>query len=409
MWSEVFFNKVGGFSREVWISNFAGFSHHLTVGMIHFLPPLYALRLGGSPGIVGLVAAASSLGGLVLALPGGKVIDRLGARKAALYAVTLKIMAILLYLVIASPIGLTLPSFLTSLFGTMTVLSLQSYVSGLSRGVERARGISDFAVFSSVGELAGPLLAGAIADLFGYPMAFLAAASMGTLNLVAVFYFSDTNTTPRVSERRKPLRGFRGLLLDRRVQAVLWASCILSSLRSFHRAFLPALLYEAFSATQIGSLFFVAGIASFLGRSAVRWTVKISPLEKTLPMSLILNAAPTILIAVFSSYAALSGSMFLFGAGNGYVTVVTVVLIAEYVSSGERGLALGMRLTAMRLGAFIGQVAFGTFAEMTSVAAAFVGMGTVGLAVGLLLIFLHHTPSSAAYSEEPDGDSGDIQ
>jgi MFS family permease len=372
--------------RAAWLANATGLANQLVVSMAHFLTPLYALGLGASPVVVGIIASASSAAGMIIALPAGKTIDQLGPRKALIYATVLKTLSLLIYLVTSAALALVLPTFLIGVFGTVAILAFHSYVSGLSQGVQRAKGISDFAFFSSVGELAGPVVAGALVDLVSFKAAFAYSALICVLTLISLWFLPAVSESAPAEEKKTPLRGFRGLLTHREVQSVLMGSSSFALLRSFLRAFLPVLLYNTFSATEIGSLFFVTTVASLLGRSAVRWTVKLWPMKKTLPMCVALNALPLILMPGATwGYVPLAALMALFGISNGFLGVVTAVQTADTVAAQERGLAFGIRTTSMRFGSMVGQLGFGAIAEVASVSLSFFGAGTVGIVCALLL------------------------
>jgi len=380
-------------ARAVRLANMTGFANQLSVGMVHFLIPLYALELGASPGVVGLVASASSIAGFVIALPAGKKIDRLGPKKAVSYATLCKVLSMLIFLFISAPLALILPTFLIGVFGTVAILGFHSYVSGLGQGSQRTKGISDFALFSSLAELAGPVLAGGLADLVSFKAAFTCTAIFSALTLIPLWYLPVAEQVG-AEEKPTPLRGFRGLLSHRAVQMVLLGSGSFAMLRSFHRAFLPVLLYQAYSATEIASFFAVTTVAAVLGRSAVRWTAGLWSVEKSLTISILANALPLMLMPITLSHLPLALLTALFGISNGFLGVITVVHIADTVAAQERGLAFGMRTTLMRFGSFTGQLAFGSLAEITSIALSFFGMGLVGIIGAIILAILRSRSSS---------------
>jgi len=386
-------------SRAVLLANMTGFANQLAVSMAHFLTPLFALELGASPGVVGLIASASSIAGFVIALPAGKAIDRLGAKRAVSYATLCKTLSIVIFLVAGAPIALIVPTFLIGVFGTIAILGFHSYVSGLAHGTQRTKGISDFALFSSLAELAGPVGAGSLADLVGFRAAFTCTAIFSALTLLPLWYLPAA-AQARAEERLTPLRGFRGLLLYRGVQVVLLGSGSFAMLRSFHRAFLPVLLYDTYSATEIASLFAVTTVASVIGRSAVRWTAKLWSVEKALTFAIVANAVPLMLMPITLSYLPLAVMMAVFGVSNGFLGVVTVVHTADTVAAQERGLAFGIRTTLMRFGSFTGQLAFGSFAEITSISLSFFGMGLIGIGAAVMLLWLAGRESLAATAEK---------
>ena len=137
-------------------------------------------------------------------------------------------------------------------------------------------------------------------------------------------------------------------------------------------------------------------VASVIGRSAVRWTAKLWSVEKGLTLAILANAVPLMLMPTTFSYLPLAAMMAVFGVSNGFLGVVTVVHTADTVSAPEGGLAFGIRTTLMRFGSFTGQLAFGTFAENTSVSLSFFGMGLIGIVAAVMLLRLAGRESLAA-------------
>ena len=276
----------GSSSVAVWVVCCCAAAHHLTTGMVHFLPALYALEMGASPAVIGLVPAAHSLPGLLLALPGGKVVDRLGPRRVALSATLCRVAAVLCYLLVPSPIWITIPSFLSGALGTFAVVSLHTYIGSLAVGTKRTQQISRFAVFTSAGELLAPALAGILLDLFGFQVAFICAAATSFFTSACVFFLPGvSHQQERRSGEPAAARGFRGILRHEGIQVALWGIWSIASIQGFLRGFLPVLLRQSFPATQIGFLFLAASGASVAGRYAVGWMAGRWALAKIFPVS----------------------------------------------------------------------------------------------------------------------------
>jgi hypothetical protein len=77
--------------------------------------------------------------------------------------------------------------------------------------------------------------------------------------------------------------------------------------------------------------------------------------------------------------------MAVFGFGQGLLAVLGTVLIAECVAAEERGLANGLRLTTMRVGAVAGPVLFGSLTGLFVVGVAFAAIGGTSVALALFL------------------------
>jgi predicted MFS family arabinose efflux permease len=240
----------------------------------------------------------------------------------------------------------------------------------------------------SIGELIGPTFVGAIVDLFDFTAAFYVIACMCAASSVAAFSLPPTQeaTKPEMSKATPVRMGFGGLIVHPGIQAALWGTAIVALLQGFLRGFVPVLLYGKYSATKIGALFFVASVASLIGRSAVGWRSERWSPTRVLPLCAIVAASAVALIPFSPQYSLIAASMAFYGIGQGLVAVLGTVLIAENVAAEERGLANGLRLTMMRTGGTAGPLLFGPLAGIFSVVFAFAAIGGASAAVAALLL-----------------------
>ena len=373
--------------RAFWLALASGATHHLTTGTIHFLPALYALKLGAPPFLVGLIPAAHSFPGIIVALPGGNLVDRFGPRRVACWTTLARIFAILVYPFISIPLWLILPNFVSGALATVTVVSLHTYVSGISLGGKRRKEISRFAITGTVGELIGPTLAGMIVDRFEFITAFLASAALCTFSFVTA---SSLPPAPEIELKKKDAAGegqigLRGLIAHRGLQAALCSTMLFGLLQGFLRGFLPVLLYGVYTATQIGLLFFAVSLASICGRSILGWQAERWSLLKLLPATALLAALPFVVLPFCAAYESLVFLMLLFGLAQGLLAVAGTVLMAEYSGARERGVANALRLATMRVGGSTGPLLFGPLAQVYSTATAFVTVGGVSMLVAIYL------------------------
>lgn len=356
--------------------------------MIHFLPALYALKLGAAPFVVGLIPAAHSFPGVFAALPGGKLVDRYGARRVTRWTTSGRILSILIYPWIYVPLWLILPNLISGALATVTVVALHTYVIGVSSGAQRRKEISRFALTGTVGELVGPTLAGLIIDRVDFQMAFLVTAGLCSVSFASALSLPPVGEAEpeAISEGGGQRLGLRGLIADPALQSALCGAMLFALLQGFLRGFLPVLLYGSFSATQIGTLFFAASVASLCGRSIVGWRSEAwSPL-RVMPFTAMMTAVPFVFLPFCRDYQWLFALLLLFGVGQGLLSVLSTVLIAESIGPQERGAANGVRLTLMRVGASAGPLLFGPMAQMISIGAAFIAVGAVSLSVALFFL-----------------------
>jgi len=124
--------------------------------------PLYAVHLGASPMEVGIVAAVSTLAGILFSIPAGVFSDRWGRRTMLLVSGLIFASAPFMYLVVAN----------------IFQLGLVRFYHGLATAM--------FVPVMDIGHSSGPILCGMIAGYFGYRLAFLGAAFM--LAIATVFF-----------------------------------------------------------------------------------------------------------------------------------------------------------------------------------------------------------------------------
>jgi len=134
--------------------------------------------------VAGVVMAVAAGVQMVLTLPGGALVDRVGRRTPMVVGSV--VLAVALAAIPWSPSAVVLAVVL-SLYaaGSALVGPAQSAAIGDTHGGDRA--IAAFTMAGDVGSIAGPLAAGALASTVGYPTAFalgavlwLASAAAGT-------------------------------------------------------------------------------------------------------------------------------------------------------------------------------------------------------------------------------------
>src|SRR5215213_5862564 len=127
---------------------------------------LYALKLGSSAFVIGLLGAMFAVLPMLFSMPAGRLADRYGSR------------ALLLFCVIGSGLGLLVPwAFpgITAMFiaaaliglSLTMVVPLQNLMGLISTPATRARNFANFSLGMGVANVLGPLIGGVFIDLAG--------------------------------------------------------------------------------------------------------------------------------------------------------------------------------------------------------------------------------------------------
>jgi MFS family permease len=162
-----------------------------TSNIVWVAVPLWLIKLGASPMMIGISLGAYTFLPLFLSIPGGAWIDRLGARRVIVTFGVLVVCLTPLYPLLTWVPALIVLQMLVGLSVSMGWISAQALVGQRMRGNPTYAGRLAFVV--RLGTLIGPPTVGALWDLFGQWGAFLFMSlwTSGVLFAVAILPKSD--------------------------------------------------------------------------------------------------------------------------------------------------------------------------------------------------------------------------
>ena len=183
----------------------------LGIGRGFTIPVLPALALEFRVGVAeaGLMIIAPMVGALVVTLPTGYLIDRVGRRKLLVAAPALTSLAAFLVLRAGSYPELLAYLSLGGVSQQMWQMSRLAAIADSSAPNRRGRQITGMASAGRAGTLVGPLLGGIVGELFGVRVPFAiygVAAGLAVLPM----YFIMPETSPTVLARRRGERSDDG-------------------------------------------------------------------------------------------------------------------------------------------------------------------------------------------------------
>ncbi|HEX6971018.1 MAG TPA: MFS transporter, partial [Limnochordia bacterium] len=240
--------------RNLWFLCATVGAQFITITLVQPLIPLYAAALGASPGGVGLIIGLYSLLPLFCAVPAGMAVDAFGARGLlAAGAIGLSLTSLVIGLW-PGLIVLTLAQTLRGLAQLMFVVAAQAYTASIAG--RREANFGWFSTFASAGQLAGPLVGGALVDARGFPLAFLAAGALSLLPLLFIAGLGKkrpaATAPPAVRARGAQIRR---LFRNDAMKAAIAASFAVRFAMGARQAFFPRYLQGlGFSVTAIGTL-----------------------------------------------------------------------------------------------------------------------------------------------------------
>lgn len=313
--------------------------------LMYFLVPLRAAELGVGVTIIGLLLGVEALTEMVVSVPLGGLIDRVGARRAYV-AGTLGMALLGVGFMFASSLALLF--LLQVVFGVARPLGWlggQSYVAGMSSAAEHSRDSGRFSFVANLGQIIAPALAGAAVQFAGVQSAFAVVMLFGlTFFLVGLGLPDDRHRAQPQCTGRDTFRPAARLLLLRGMQIVMLLTFTRLWLISMWSAFLPLYLVgigttPSVAGTAVSTMALVATLTSLLTGRIARLGRASLVGTGGLALSCVGVALSPVLTAVPALYLPAS----LVGIGMGLSLPMLLVLVAASAPAGQRSLALGLR------------------------------------------------------------------
>ena len=198
-------NRTNSFLLLCAVGGFAIFSSTIAKNPVL---PILAREIGANQALIGLIAAASTVTGIVTSLPAGLLSDRAGRRPVLIASGVVFFTAPLLYLLIRAPWQLALVrvyhGLATAVFGPVAM----AYVADLAP-TRRGERLGYYTSTTLAGRAIAPSVGGAILTLGAWQGVYVACAIAGFLALIGMLLLPDTQSreakTEAASEQRASL------------------------------------------------------------------------------------------------------------------------------------------------------------------------------------------------------------
>jgi MFS family permease len=328
------------------------FSHSCNQALFagsRFLASIYAVKLGASPFMVGVLVALFSLAPALFTVPAGRWIDRIGTRlpmrlfMAALVGITLLpfLWPGLEALFIASPV---IGGAFFSIY-----LGIGNLLNHHSEKAERAGNFSKLSVGISVAQGVGPLLGGLCADQFGFGPAF---AMVAVFPLIGYLSFSLAGGVGHVPGRREeagaPAKKGRlaDLLGNRDLRSVYLFSTLFILSWDIFIVMLPIYGTQlGFSASELGLVMSAYAVASFTVRVAGTWLSRRYTTWQLMHIALVITAVSSVIFGFMGTLPLMMALAFCMGVGQGLGSPMAAAALYEVAPPDRVGEATGLRMS----------------------------------------------------------------
>jgi DHA1 family multidrug resistance protein-like MFS transporter len=348
--------------------------------------PLFIKSFGVPPGTLGLIAAASTVTGILVSLPAGILSDLWGRRRVIMLSMVVFASAPFLYLLVSSPWQLVL---VRVYHGLATAILGPVAMAAVADTFQQGRGerMAWYSSATMVGRFLAPTVGGLLILGQDFRYVYLGCGLAGTLALLAATRMPHTAQAglsasegkDDLSTRWAQMRGELGYVLTNHrilitsvVEAVQYLAfgCV--------ETYLPLYLTGIGRLPrEIGPLFTVQVLAMTLtkplmGRMSDRWGR-----TTTIAAGLLMGALAMAAMPQTSAYLLLAGLTALFGLGMATVTASTSAMVSDLSREGAHGSALGVLSSIMDVGHASGPVMGGLLVQAMGYGGAFAVIGGI--------------------------------
>lgn len=346
---------------------------------------LSAIEQQASPITVGGLMALYSLLPMLLAVPGGRWIDRAGTYRPLLVSSIAVSVGILLPFLWPS---LAMLHFAAIVIGTTFMLqhiALNHVVGSIGDPAQRAVNFSWLALGYAVSNTIGPMLAGFAIDLFGHRVAFLLSALAPAVGTGLLLWRKPHMPAPQPRKKDGAKHRITDLLRDARLRPVFLFSALLATGWDLYSFVIP--IYGSsigLSASAIGLVMSSFAVATFtvrlfmplVARRLNEWTVVCT--------SLTIAGFAYIFFPVMKSAPGLMALSFLLGMGLGCAQPMIMAVLYSASPPGRQGEVVGVRTTLLNASHTFLPLLFGAMGTALGVGPVFYAMSALLLSGGFL-------------------------
>lgn len=371
---------IANLPRGFWLISIMAILENISQQAYRPLVPQLAVQQGMSGATLGTLFALAGIVPVILALPIGASINRLGIKRIlAIGAIARG--AASLALVFTPTFALMLVS-LTISSGSLLLVEVgqQAYISSLGKGRDTERNFGWFTFVMGIGMVVGPLTSGIISDASGFKTAFLMAGLVSLLALAAIGLLDE----PRSDEVRKttvmqdlirtcgPIMSKAGVF-----SAILLVVFLYFSLGAWE-IYLPALLAERkFTSTQIGFIVSSFTFATMVARPLLSAGTDLMGRQRLSAVCLAIGAVSLAAVPAMTAVPFFVLAAVGCGIGRGILPLVSLVTISDQTTREDRSIALSLRMMAIRFESMIHPLAFGAVAGLAGTASTFTLAGAI--------------------------------
>jgi MFS family permease len=337
-----------------------GIANHLVLTGSRVAVSLDALARGASAATVGGLMAFFALLPMFLAIPAGRLADRVGVRGPML----------------VGSIGMTTGAAIVTLVPGLPSLFASAMVSGVSfmlfqvaaqyatgemgRKAARTRNFGLLALGYSTSSIGGPLIAGLVIDHAGFRAAFAVLALLPLLPIVVLGARMSVLPGPHPAHVASVRGGALELIAHPEIRRVFIINGLISMAWELHTLFVPIYGHGiGLSASGIGMVLAAFAAATFAVRLAMPLLAARVSEHAVLTFALYVGALVYLALPFSRNAPTLMALSFCLGLGLGAGQPMVMALLHTHAPPGRMGEAAGVRMSLINSMAVAVPVVFG--------------------------------------------------
>ena len=333
---------------------------------------LFAIELGASQFLIGVLVALYSLFPVLLALYAGKLSDRFGVRVPMIVGSVGIAAGLAVPFLSQSLTALCASAVVIGVFHMMYNVSMQNLVGSLGGPEARTRNFSNYALAMAFGSFIGPMSAGFSIDYFGHATSYLYFAVFPLMPALIMAFSRGTAGGRRTKSEEEQAVLSTSLLASPVLRRTLIASAVATTAQDLFQFYMPIYGHSiGLSASAIGVVLAMSGVAAFVVRILLPAMVKRWGADRVFNTSLFVSAVAFLFFPLLSTAPALAALALVLGFSMGCAQPVTLMLIYSRAPEGRSGEALGMRITINQFMHIAVPIVFGSLGTMFGVAPVF--------------------------------------
>lgn len=322
----------------------------LTLDLISPLQPLFIQSLGASVVEVGFLLSVSSFIATALIVPSSLIAEKYGNRKIIILSVISASISVLLYTVVKNWVQLSPLVIIYTVSFNVFIPARMVYIAETSLLENRASIYGLMNIAWPLGSLTAPVLAGVIADTYGWGPVFIVASTVMALCLAPALMIKEVKDLSRRVEGSGEDWSLRRLL--KTMNWLIVFHVLISLTVGVSNTLLSIYLSERFhaSTTQVGFMFSMVGLATLISQLGTAYILKKMNLRSFLQLCLLIM---TPLYVVLPLVGDLNLFTIIYAVSYGLYSATwpaSATLVTMAIPSSKWNIGMGFRQTAVRLG-----------------------------------------------------------